>query len=143
MSFASDIKRFADKTNANMELTVKSIVAHVAQTVVEASPVGDGDYWKRPPPAGYVGGHFRANWDYGVGAAPLAEYDDIDASGAVSMQRILSGMEGAKMVGSIHYIANNLPYAERLENGWSRQAPHGMVAITAMKFQSIVAEAAR
>jgi hypothetical protein len=28
------------------------------------------------------------------------------------------------------YIQNNLPYAERLENGWSKQAPHGMVKIT-------------
>jgi hypothetical protein len=28
------------------------------------------------------------------------------------------------------YIQNNLPYAERLENGWSKQAPNGMVKVT-------------
>lgn len=27
-------------------------------------------------------------------------------------------------------IQNNLPYANRLENGWSKQAPKGMVALT-------------
>ncbi|NBT33816.1 MAG: hypothetical protein EBT13_18445 [Rhodobacteraceae bacterium] len=30
----------------------------------------------------------------------------------------------------IIYIQNNLPYANRLENGWSGQAPQGMVALT-------------
>jgi hypothetical protein len=33
------------------------------------------------------------------------------------------------------YIQNNLPYAMRLENGWSKQAPAGMIAITLNELQ--------
>ena len=45
--------------------------------------------------------------------------------------------------GATIYLVNNLPYAVRLEYGWSKQAPAGMVRITAAEFQSIVDDAAR
>jgi len=34
-----------------------------------------------------------------------------------------------------YYIQNNLPYAMKLENGWSKQAPQGMSAITMNELQ--------
>ena len=37
---------------------------------------------------------------------------------------------------------NNAPYAQRIENGWSRQAPQGLVGLTVVMFQQIVREAA-
>jgi len=41
-------------------------------------------------------------------------------------------------------VSNNLPYAERLANGWSRQAPAGWIDATAKDVQTYVdAEAAR
>ncbi|ETR84209.1 hypothetical protein M214_2384 [Acinetobacter baumannii CI86] len=33
-------------------------------------------------------------------------------------------------LGSLIYIQNNQPYAERLENGWSDQAPQGIYSTT-------------
>ena len=33
-------------------------------------------------------------------------------------------------LGSLIYIQNNQPYAERLENGWSDQAPQGIYKTT-------------
>jgi len=109
----------------------------MAESIIEMSPVGDGVYWRRPPPKGYVGGRFRGNWDYGFNAAPKQQFDVVDKTGAMSMGRVLMGLSAAPTAG-IHYIANNLPYAERLENGWSRQAPVGMVGVTVLKFQGIV-----
>jgi hypothetical protein len=44
--------------------------------------------------------------------------------------------------GRVFYLANNVPYAQRIEDGWSRQAPTGLVALTAMEFQNIVGESA-
>jgi len=40
-------------------------------------------------------------------------------------------------LGDIVYLANNLPYAQRLEDGWSQQAPEGMVKLTVQRFQQI------
>jgi hypothetical protein len=41
-------------------------------------------------------------------------------------------------------VSNNLPYAERLANGWSQQAPAGWIDATAKDVQTYVdAEAAR
>lgn len=45
-----------------------------------------------------------------------------------------------KAPGSV-LISNNLPYAQRLEDGWSDQAPIGMVKVTVAEFQSIVKKA--
>lgn len=40
-------------------------------------------------------------------------------------------------------IDNNQPYAERVEFGWSTQAPYGMVRISLKEFPSIVATASK
>jgi hypothetical protein len=41
-------------------------------------------------------------------------------------------------------VSNNLPYAERLANGWSKQAPAGWIDATAKDVQTYIdAEAAR
>lgn len=40
-------------------------------------------------------------------------------------------------------ISNNLPYIERLENGWSQQAPAGMVRVTLSEFERKLAKAAK
>lgn len=142
MSFTLDMQKFTKKAKGNIDLAVKRTVAGVADSVVMMSPVGDASYWKTPAPAGYVGGRFRGNWDYGFNVAPSKQYPTIDAGGSVSIGRVESGMIGKPAAG-VHYIANNLPYAQRLEEGWSSQAPHGFVQLTVLKFQSIVDEAAK
>ena len=69
MSFTTDLQAFTKKAGANADLVVKRVVAGMAESVIEMSPVGDGVYWKSPPPKGYVGGRFRGNWDYGFNAS--------------------------------------------------------------------------
>ncbi len=91
-------------------------------------------------PVGYAGGRFRANWQYGFNSAPTGDLPDIDKSGQMSIDRIRSGVTGHATAG-IHYIANNLPYAQRLEDGWSKQAPNGMVGLTVIEFQGVVRNA--
>ena len=141
MTFALDLSAFAKKTDARMEAVVRRIVLDVAKSLVEMSPVGDASYWQSPPPKGYVGGRFKNSWDIGFNSIPSAVYRTADASGSSSLGRIEAGM-GGKMGGAVHYLVNNTSYAMRLEEGWSRQAPHGMVELTVMKFQTIVDEAA-
>lgn len=140
MSFSVDLRNFVNKTNDKTEAVVKRIVAGVAQSVIEMSPVGDASYWVSPPPKGYIGGRFRGNWDYGFNSLPTSVFETIDPSGQASLGRTVSGLSNQKATGGIHYIVNNLPYAQALEDGWSRQAPQGMVGLTVLRFNQIVGE---
>lgn len=139
MSFTLDLKRFADKFEVNAELVTKKVILDVGKRLVEKSPVGDATLWAEPPPPGYVGGRFRANWQYAFNVVPTEALPDIDSSGLVSINRIAAASGRA----GIHYLVNNLPYADRLESGWSTQAPQGMVALTVLEFQAVVDKATK
>ena len=108
---------------------------------MKRSPVGDGDLWKTPPPKGYVGGRFRANWQIGVGAAPTGElYDPLQSSypGEKEVVASIDAKVPVRAGGRVYYLVNNLPYAQRLEDGWSKQAPKGMVGLTVLEFQQVM-----
>lgn len=142
-SFVADLSSFASKAKGSMDKVVRKVVLDVGTSVVEKSPVGDGNFWKSPPPPGYVGGRFRGNWQYTFNAIPKGQADAIDPSGSISIGRISKGLGGQTNVAGIHYVSNNLPYAQRLEEGWSyRQAPQGMVMLTVVEFQSLFKRAA-
>lgn len=141
-SFAADLTAFASKAKGNMDRVVRKVVLDVGTSVVQKSPVGDGDFWKRPPPPGYVGGRFRGNWQYAFGQIPKGNLDEIDPAGATTINRISTELSSVKNLAGIHYVANNLPYAQRLEEGWSyRQAPQGMVMLTVVEFQTFLKKA--
>lgn len=90
----------------------------------------------------YIGGRFRGNWMFSIGAPDNATSDETDPSGRKSTARIVAGAIEFK-AGDIAYITNSLSYAIPLEFGHSKQAPGGMVRITVARFQQIVLEAIR
>lgn len=124
MTFALDISKFIKKTDAKINQTVREVIVSVASSLVELSPVGQKAIWKNPKsaPKGYVGGHFRANWQHGFGSYSEEEIAAIDPGGQITKQRIKADVQAAPVAGK-HYIVNNVPYAEALENGHSTQAP--------------------
>lgn len=129
MSFSLDMSKFAEKVTKKTDAVIRKVVLDCARSVVMMSPVDTG--------------RFKGNWDYGVTTMPNTQYSTNDLVGNTSIRRVQTKTANVNMAGNVHYITNNLPYAERLENGWSRQAPHGMVRLTTMRFQSIVDAAAR
>ena len=144
MSFESDIKAFAAKANLNMDSAVRTVVMALATQINERSPVGDKLLWSskfvaaagklgwiEPGAKGYIGGHFRANNQYKFGSLPTGEIDGIDKDGAKTMAILQSDLFASPVAG-MHYIANNVPYAVRLENGYSSQAPAGIYGLAMM-----------
>ena len=114
---------------------IKDKTAKIAQAatyelfgrVERASPVDEGT--------------FRGNWNFGIGAPDLSvNLSARDPDG----QRADTQAEKAyeTPVGGIVYFTNALPYANALEHGWSNQAPRGMVSLTSLQWDDIVAEAA-
>jgi hypothetical protein len=140
-SFSLELQRFNEKTQQRADEVVGLVVAKIAQRLDARSPVGDASYWKHPAPKGYVGGRFRGNWQLGVAVVPSGETGRIDPGGGSTVSAIISEIP-TKAAGLVYYLANNVPYAQRIEEGWSRQAPTGLVGLTVTEFQPIVAEAA-
>jgi hypothetical protein len=90
---------------------------------------------------GYTGGRFRANWQIGIGAVNAATTEDVDASGNSSIRRATAGVNRWR-AGQTIYFSNSLPYARRLEyEGWSRQAPNGMVRVTVLQMNDFLRNA--
>lgn len=89
----------------------------------------------------YVGGRFRGNWTVSIGAPSTTATDDIDPQGKQTIEKGSSALAGFTP-GLPIYIMNSLPYAVRLEyEGWSKQAPAGMVRVSVAEFQQVVGEA--
>lgn len=140
-TFTVQLQQFADKTRAKADDLVGLVTVKIAQRLDERSPVGDATYWLNPPPKGYVGGRFRGNWQLGVGSVPAGETGRIDPDGGATLGAIIAEIPG-EAAGKVFYLANNVPYASRLEHGWSRQAPQGLVGLTVVEFDGIVSQAA-
>lgn len=94
-------------------------------------------------PKGYTGGRFRGNWQVTFETPADGETGRIDKSGTLT--QALGGAVLSQFVASrdnVIYFTNNVPYAVALEFGHSKQAPNGMVRITAQEFQKLFNEAA-
>jgi hypothetical protein len=141
MSFSKDLKKFSNKYEKKADLVVRKVVFDVGGRVVRRTPVGDPVYWKSPPPPGYVGGRARANWQHGM-VLKTNELDKTDKNGSTTISSILRSIP-ADASGKVHFISNNVPYIIRLENGWSKQAPAGMAAVTVAEFDNIVSNSVR
>jgi hypothetical protein len=80
-------------------------------------------------------GRFRSNMSVSISTPDITTLPKTTIKGASQVisegqNKIYSNKQEVKV-----YIQNNLPYAMRLENGWSKQAPAGMIAITLNELQ--------
>jgi hypothetical protein len=139
-TFALDINKFIKKCGDNADKVVRKTVLDIGKSLIEKTPVGDATYWESKPPAGYVGGHARANWSHSEGAQNVQEFDGVDPSGSGSNSRIAASIP-VKAAGKVHFIQNSVPYIQALEEGHSRQAPNGMAALTGVEFQMMINKA--
>lgn len=126
---ANMAKRIA-KAKGKTELFYKKLAMEVMTRVIMKSPVDTG--------------RFRANWFVGYGAPYLHTDTATDASGAQTIAANTASIMGIKVDGRTIWITNALPYAHRLEyDGWSRQAPGGMVRVTLAELGGMVNGIAR
>ncbi len=101
--------------------------------VIFGSPVGNPTLWQNPAsaPAGYVGGHFRRNWIVTIGGFSSTEIEGVDVAGATTAAAGKAVIDRyskiPRNIGIALVIQNNVPYANRLAQGWSRQAAAGWV----------------
>jgi hypothetical protein len=125
-TFALGLDAFVQKTKANADTVVRQASLSVLSSVVKRSPVDTG--------------RFRGNWQTTVAAPATGNLNRDDKGGSEAIAAGVGALTNAK-AGDTVWIVNNLPYAQRLENGWSDQAPTGMVRLTVNEFEKYVKDA--
>ena len=127
-SFSLQIEKWTEETQKRVTLAVRKIALDVFERIILKSPVDTG--------------RFRGNWQVQIGSIPTGTLEIDDKSGQVTVAKAQAEVLGVK-AGDTIYLINNLPYARRLEYGWSNQAPEGMVRTTVAEYQPIVDKVVR
>lgn len=84
-------------------------------------------------------GRARGNWNVAVGEIdPTHSMDFEDPQGSAALQGAQAVILGEFEAGDRLYLTNSLPYVPELERGHSKQAPQGMVAVTASEMRPLV-----
>ena len=144
MRFSLDIKKFAEKVEQNINDVRRGVALDIFSNIVMRTPVGDPKYWKSEyKPKGYIGGTLRGNWQISINVVNSTRLTAPDKSGNRTIAEGSRHINAATGDNTI-WIFNNMPYAVRVENGWStRQAPAGMVKVTLTEFQRAIDEQIR
>lgn len=112
INFGVEVLRDADQFT-------KKITGDMLTTVIVATPIDTSAA--------------RQNWRVGVGAInPTADTKDTDGSGQGAINRGIATIQSGGGIGKVVYISNSLKYIERLNNGWSMQAPKNFMQISFM-----------
>ncbi len=119
------IDRLAAKAGLRLETVARKITFELFKAVTLRSPVDTG--------------RFRANWNVSWDVPNFATGEQTNANRANA--EILKVVAQGAPMGGVTYLSNGLPYARRLEYGWSRQAPAGMVRISVAAVASFVRKA--
>lgn len=128
-NFKDDFTKIIEKTKGRVDYVVKKATMRVFESVIMKSPVDTG--------------RFRGNWIATTGTPSFMYYDDVkDKPGRATKAAARRVINGSR-IGGITYLVNNLPYAYRLEYGYSQQTPNGMVRISVAEFEQWLKEAAR
>ena len=134
-SFTDDLKRFERKTAGKMDQVGRKVSLDMFRNVIDKTPVD-------------LGGA-QANWQASLGSPASGTLDEVDKIGDRTKAKAKAVVATAK-AGDTIYLANNLPYIMRLEEGGYGDGPKtvggfsiqlaagGMVALTVQEFAATV-----
>lgn len=119
-------ERSASPTGGGLEFCVQ-VTLDLLGEIVDRSPVQSG--------------RFRGNWRVGLGSSGTRREQVVaqgrgfsralaDKDGAATIRRGLLVLTALPQVPPTIFITNDAPYALRLERGYSKQAPGGIVALS-------------
>ncbi len=120
-TFSLDLSKFAEKAVGNADKVVKKACFDIGSDIQKATPIDTG--------------RAKTGWQWQVGSItafkpPPGQYANPAAPVIPSFN-----------LGDTLYLANNVEYIKVLEDGWSKQAPSGMVKVTLTRWQNYVAAA--
>jgi hypothetical protein len=138
-NFMDVINGWIEETEQKIDDTLQTIVLKLGESVVTLSPVDTGN--------------FKGNWQLSIDSTTTSSLLREDPSGFTTLADMARKVNSFT-AGQIAYIQNHVLYGYDLEygtyngptdkvtdDGFSRQAPEGMLRITVARFARIVNEA--
>ena len=125
-SFELQIKEFENMTAEKSELLFKKVCFDLSNSIIMDTAVDKGTA--------------RGNWQPDINSIQNDVLEVEDKSGNATVAKVASKTNNLRL-GQYFTLTNNLPYILRLEYGWSKKSPNGMVGINVMRFQNFVNQA--
>lgn len=126
-SFQGQLRGFGIKTLDRIDKVRRASVLELFKLVIFATPVDTG--------------RLRGNWQTTINSPASTAIGRVDPGGAAAMAEAVANLGS---IVDVVWFTNNLPYAERIEyDGWSKQAPEGMVRKHVASWKRIVEAKAR
>lgn len=113
-TFSINISDFNEKVKSLGQIAVRKICLELTTSIIFKTPRKTG--------------RAQSNWFASVGS-PVNHTTEILEGSAISVVARESKMADSAY-GNVYWLSNNLPYIERLEYGYSKQAPAGMARIS-------------
>lgn len=127
MKFGEQMEQWQRKTEKKIKNARRIIIVQLFSSVVMSTPVDTG--------------RARGNWIFSKGEMIKDQLDQFDKSGGLVISLFIDKIDGED---GVVYLVNSLPYIKRLEyDGWSSQAPSGMVRKNIAKIRRFVNTAIR
>lgn len=125
-SFEEQMRDIIKNRTGVTEEIFRAVALQVTEKVITRTPVDTG--------------RARGNWNAEIDKEDETTNDSRTAAQALALAQ---GKALKAEIGQRFTLVNGLPYIQKLEYGYSRQAPKGMVRITAEEFNSIIRELTR
>lgn len=134
------LKKFKEDQQIALNTSAKvlnSTVSDLYKKIVERTPVGNPSLWNWPAPRDYNPGTLKESWNISFNnvqrnvAGQFASTAQILGNNGLSFKL---GDKGQQVV----VISNPQPYAQRVETGWSTQAPQGMMRVSIAEYTSML-----
>ena len=121
--FRANFAKLLSKAGDKADMVVRRTALELQSMMIERAPVDTG--------------RFRSNFVAGIGTVNT---DTSAAPGSDATGRTATTLQGWKP-GQTIFLTNSMPYARRLEFGWSKQAPAGMVRLAVANYSQALAKA--
>lgn len=140
-NFEDIINEWVENTETKINEILQTITIQIGTSLIRLSPVDSG--------------RFKGNWQLSIESGSNSSLTRLDPSGSAAIQELAS-KANLFTAGQVAYIQNHVEYGYDLEygtyngptqkvteEGFSTQAPRGMLRITAARFTQIVNDAIR
>lgn len=108
--FSFAVSRFASQAKEKEKLVIRKIAIECFRRIILGTPVDTG--------------RARGNWQCTTGSIAGGTVENIDTTGSATIAAMISEVSGWTPKDDLPaFITNNLPYIQRLNEGWSKQAP--------------------
>jgi len=118
-TFNRELRRVSRRLSQEQAIVFfKKLGLDLLRLVVQRTPVDSG--------------RARGNWQLTVNVPASGETGKFDTSSNLSgggSTEDISALSQLKL-GDVIFLTNNVPYIVRLERGWSKQAPKGMLTVS-------------